>query len=582
MKKLAIVLCLALGLTGCRSGASLQNGRIKVQASSEGLEIYYGNQKVQEVALEGGSLNGAQPLPAVHERYRMSSGKRLECRGDAKTRLYHYADFDLEVRAYRDGVAFRSCNFRGNPSTSFIVREGTKRWMQRLKGAGDYEGFFPLRTTAQEGKVAYPALVEYADGIFGLITEAGIGEEHCASWLEEHPGSDRLRLVCADPEPTFMTSPWRVVHIGTLADIVESTLVTDVSAPCALQDTSWIRPGVSAWIYWAHNHGSKDYQLIREYIDLAAEMHWPYSLIDWEWDEMANGGNMRDAVAYARSKGVKVNLWYNSGTSWIGPGSPGPIDRLLTPEAREREMAMLEELGVTGIKVDFFRDDSREMMQYYHDILKDAARHHVMVDFHGCTVPRGWQRTYPNLMTMEAVYGAEWYNNTPRMTEAAPAHNATLPFTRNVIGPMDYTPCAFTDSQHPHITTDGHELALPVLFESGLQHMADRPSSFLSLPREVKELLTGLPTAWDDTRLISGHPGEYVVLARRKGTRWYIAGINGTRQSLSMSTILPFRHKSFRLFTDTPQGKGFKVSQGNRLPESITCLPMGGFVAVVE
>ena len=314
-------------------------------------------------------------------------------------------------------------------------------------------------------------------------------------------------------------------------------------------------------------------------------MGWPYTLIDWEWDEMANGGNIEDALAYAREKGVKANLWYNSGTSWIGPGAPGPQDRLRTKEAREQEMTRLEQMGVTGIKVDFFLPDGHEMVDYYLDILEDAARHHLLVDFHGCTIPRGWSRTWPNLMSMESVYGAEWYNNNRRMTNAAASHNATLPFTRNVIGPMDYTPCTFTDSQNPHITTDCHELALPILFESGLQHMADRPEAYLCLPEEIRSLLSGLPSAWDDTRLLAGYPGESAVIARRSGDTWYIAGINGTAEELTIDPDYSRIGASITLETlitdnGNEPGKGFNIEH-NVQPGQLTLPARGGFVATV-
>ena len=576
------LLCTTLTLVGCRSAAIMQNGNIKVQAQEDALQIYYEGNKVQEVSFASGKLNKVEKLPTVHERYAMVTGKRAECTNDAHVRLYHYDNFDMEVRTYHDGVAFRYLNTKQYPQTAYLIEDGKKRWMQRMKNGIDYEGFFPRRTESANGNVAYPALVEYEDGIFGLITEAGLEETHCASCLKEQQGSNRYEVFHPETELHADATPWRVVHVGKLADIVESTLVADLSAPCALSDASWIEPGLSAWIYWANNHGSKDFRIVKEYIDLAAEMHWPYNLIDWEWDEMAHGGNMQDALAYAKSKGVKVTLWYNSGTSWIGPGSPGPIDRLITPEAREREFTMLEELGVSGIKVDFFRDDSREMIKYYIDILRDAARHHLLVDFHGCTIPRGWQRTYPNMVSMEAVYGAEWYNNGPTMTNAAPSHNATLPFTRNVVGPMDYTPCAFTDSQHPHITTSAHELALPVLFESGIQHMADRPSGFLNLPDEVKAFLSSLPAAWDDTRFVDGYPGESAVLARQKDGKWYVAGINGTNERKTLTLNIPFRAKSYTLYSDGTNGKTIEVSHGTMPPKTIDCLPAGGFVLVAE
>ena len=214
-----------------------------------------------------------------------------------------------------------------------------------------------------------------------------------------------------------------------------------------------------------------------------------------------------------------------------------------------------------------------------------------MVNFHGATIPRGWQRTYPNLVSVEAVYGAEWYNNNATLTPKAAAHNATLPFTRNVIGPMDYTPCTFYDSQHKHITTHAHELALPVLFESPLLHWADKPESYLVQPKEVKDFMSALPTIWDETRLLGGYPGEWVVIARRQGNTWYVAGINGKDSSQTLSFDASFLPKGkYTLFTDKPGYKGelpannptpWSIRKGKgRIPEKIICQPRGGFVFV--
>ncbi|MDD5813366.1 MAG: glycoside hydrolase family 97 catalytic domain-containing protein, partial [Bacteroidales bacterium] len=390
------------------------------------------------------------------------------------------------------------------------------------------------------------------------------------------------------------TSPWRVIIVGKLEDVVASTLVTDVSEPCRIEDTSWIKPGSVSWIYWAYNHGSNDYQIIRQYVDMAVDMHWPYVLIDAEWDEMKNGGSIEDAIRYALARGIKPLLWYNSSTAWLKAwGAPGPHERLNAPELREREFAWLEKMGVAGVKIDFFAGDKQETMEYCIDLLECAARHHLLVNFHGATIPRGWQRTYPNLMSVEAVYGAEWYNNNATLTPKAAAHNATLPFTRNVIGPMDYTPCTFSDSQHPHITTHAHELALSVLFESPLLHWADKPESYLAQPRDVRDFMSALPTTWDETRLLGGYPGEWVVMARRSGSTWYVTGINGkdTAQTLSFDTsILP--KGRYTLFTDKSGYKGelpannpepwsIKTWKG-KAPSKLTCQPRGGFVYVVN
>ena len=554
---------------------------IRVSVSDSIMTVRYGGKVVQTIRIgDNHWTESSRIVETVEERYTMLSGKRSKCSYIYKAMSCRDAQGkNLLVRVSNDGVAFR---FNGaDEHVSFVIPDGTKRWLQRQKT--DYEGFYPESTQAADGKYSYPALVEYADGMFGLITESGINHGNSCSYLT--CSGDGYTVTYTDNDETDVHA-WRILMLGSLADIVESTLVTDVASGGTLTDKSWIQPGVSSWIYWAYNHSSKDFRKVKEYIDLAHDMGWPYTLIDWERDEMANGGAIEDAMAYARERGVKVNLWYNSGTSWIGPGAPGPQDRLRTREAREREMTRLEQMGATGIKVDFFLPDGHEMVDYYLDILEDAARHHLLVDFHGCTIPRGWSRTWPNLMSMEAVYGAEWYNNNRRMTNAAAAHNATLPFTRNVIGPMDYTPCTFTDSQNPHITTDCHELALPILFESGLQHMADRPEAYLNLPEPVKKLLSGLPSAWDDTRLLAGYPGKSAVIARRHGDTWYIAGINGTNEELTIEPDYSRIGKSVvlkTLITDrgSEPGQGFDIGQ-NIKADKLVLPARGGFVAIVR
>lgn len=575
-----VALLSALLLVGCNSRTVKvysPDKKICVIVDDSTMTVKYNKKVVQTVRIDMGPLTGADRIvEPVENKYSMVSGKRKVCSNVFKVMSCESGQKFMTVWVANDGVAFRFGD--GQERVSYVIPDGTKRWLQRQKT--DYEGFYPESTSSADGKYNYPALVEYGDGLFGLITESGVLHGNSCSYLT--CSAQEYTVTYTDTDQG-LAHPWRIIIIGNLADIVESTLVTDMAEGCRIMDTSWIRPGISSWIYWAYNHSSKDFVKVKEYIDLANDMKWPYTLIDWEWDEMANGGNIEDAMAYAREKGVKVNLWYNSGTSWIGPGAPGPQDRLRTREAREQEMTRLEQMGATGIKVDFFLPDGREMVDYYLDILEDAARHHLLVDFHGCTVPRGWSRTWPNLMSMEAVYGAEWYNNNRRMTNAAAAHNTTLPFTRNVIGPMDYTPCTFTDSQNPHITTDCHELALPILFESGLQHMADRPEAYLGLPEQIKDLLSGLPSAWDDTRLLAGYPGESAVIARRSGDTWYIAGINGTGNEITLEPDFSRIGQNVVLSTlitdngDKP-GMGFNI-QNNVQAGKLTLPACGGFVA---
>ena len=596
-----------LSLNALSQRVSSPNGKLTLKSKDSGYVVYYGKQAVLEipvVGMEGVDVSGKlRRTGTVTADYRMTAGKRLHCTNEAN----EYRSGALVLRLYNDGVALRY-ELEGlsgklpKELTAYRIGEGTRRWMQQWTDS--YEAFFPQTDTYKVKPVrsfsgtfaspdgyncrwGYPALLEPADGVFVLLSEANIERKQSASCLYNE--GELFRVVPDKNEVSVEGSwhtPWRVAIIGSLAEVVQSTLVTDVSEPSQIADVSWIKPGVVSWIYWAYNHGSNDYQIIKKYVDMAAVLHLPYVLIDAEWDTMKDGKTIEDAIAYARLQGVQPMIWYNSSVGWVD-GAPTPKFRLNKAEDREREFAWCEKLGVAGVKIDFFSGDDQRNMDYCLDLLECAARHHLLVNFHGATIPRGWQRTWPNLLSTEAVYGAEWYNNVPTFTDKAAAHNATLPFTRNVVGPMDYTPCAFTNSQHPHITTDAHELALTVLFESGLQHLADRPESFLSQPSDVRQFLSGLPAAWDETRLLAGYPGRYVVMARRSGERWYVAGINAEQQPRQTTFVMP-ADGTFRtaiVFSDNQQNPGhFAISQleNVRRPMTYSMAPNGGFVMVLN
>jgi hypothetical protein len=583
------------------------NGKLSLETSGEGLRLSYQNQPVldiPEVGFEGVSAKPAfNFVKKVKADYCMLAGKRLHAMNEANE--YETAlgkGGKMIVRLYNDGLAFRYeltqvSGTLPKEKTTYRIPEGTKRWIQQWTDA--YEGFFPLTTSYKTQPVrsfsgtfksadgwnirwGYPALIEPRDGVFALISEANIERLQSASCLYN---DGELYRVTPDTNTLNITddwhTPWRVAIVGGLGDIVESTLIFDVSEPCRLTDTSWIHPGVVSWIYWAYNHGSDDYNIICKYIDMAATLHLPYMLIDAEWDRMKDGKTVEDAVNYAKEKGVKPMIWYNSSVGWVD-GAPTPKYRLNKPEDREKEFAWCEKIGVAGVKIDFFSGDNQMNMDYCLDLLECAARHHLLVNFHGATIPRGWQRTYPNLMSTEGVYGAEWYNNVPTFTKQAASHNATLPFTRNVIGPMDYTPCAFSDSQHPHITSNAHELALTVLFESALQHLADRPESFLAQPQEVQDFLSSLPSVWDETRFVCGYPGESAVIARRSGHIWYVAGINGTddakKLTFSLNNIVPKSSAIQAFFDGKDQKKPWDIKALKQLPTEVKCQPRGGFI----
>lgn len=611
MMNRSIYIPLLCCLTACSADYSQKspNGDITVDLNQDSISmtVTYQGRPVMEIPSLGlttsrgeghMSLDSISRPRTLSEQYEMPTGKRRLCSNEATERVLYMSDGNgnrqnIRLRVYNDGVAFRyeldslkDIKLIGE-QTEYLIPEGTRRWIQ--KWTEPYEAFFPMDTTGASGGThwGYPALITPDDNAWCLISEANIERRQSASSLRNDGSPERYR-VWPDENTLSLNgewhTPWRTLIIGSLADVVESTLITDLSEPAKIKDTGWIKPGPVSWVYWAYNHGSKDYQIVKRYIDMGAELNLPYVLIDWEWDVMGNGGNIDDALKYASQFDIKPLVWYNSSTAWTTNGAGGPLFKLNAPEDREKEFQWLQDKGVAGVKIDFFSGDRQSTMDYCLDLLESAADHHLLVNFHGATIPRGWQRTYPNMLSVEAVYGAEWYNNAPVLTDRAARHNATLPFTRNVIGPMDYTPVTFSDSQHPHITTNAHELALSVVFESALQHLADRPESYLAQPDEIKKFLAELPTTWDDTRLMSGYPGEYVVMARQKGRGWYIAALNGTNEQktidIDWSRIPGIAEMSAEIIEDGDGPESpwrFSTAEGD-LPASIVCRPRGGFI----
>ena len=585
LRSLLISILVIGALQASATQYSSPNEKICVKQDGNHLTVFYQGKMVLDASVTIDSP--LQWVRKVTDDYQMLTGKRLHCHNEAN----EYRSGKMLLRVYNNGIALR------NTEVTYRIPEGMHRWMQQW--CDSYEGFFPLDTTYKIAPIpsysgiskskegwnnhwGYPALLEPTDGIFVLLSEANIEQGQSASSLFNEGEWYRVTPAETIKGKTCDHTPWQLAIIGSLSDVVESTLVTDVSDPCKIKDTRWIKPGAVSWIYWAYNHGSNDYNIIQKYVDMARDLQLPYVLIDAEWDEMKDGKTIEDAVNYAKAQGVKPLIWYNSSVGWVD-GAPTPKFRLNKADDREREFAWLEKIGVAGVKIDFFSGDTQRNMDYCIDLLESAARHHLLVNFHGATIPRGWQRTYPNLMTTEGVYGAEWYNNVATFTDKAACHNATLPFTRNVIGPMDYTPCTFSDSQHPHITTKAHELALTILFESALQHLADRPESYMVQPQKVKDFFTNLPTVWDETHLLSGYPGESVVMARRNGKTWYIAGINGTNQEkeLTIDKKAIGKFSKATLFEDTSKGD-WNIHQIKKLPTSIICQPRGGFIIVIN
>lgn len=574
------------------------NGRTVVEPSPLGIV------RNDEAFVTGLKPAGSSEVVRIDESYELVHGKKRSVHYIANEKVVSFIStngrkLDLVLRASDDGVAFRYVFPDRDDATYTIVSEETgfhlpensEAYIAPHDDAGKYTPAYEtyylnggaLDTPCpKKAGWSFPGLFKIDSGAaWVLITEAGLDRSYCGShlkplvenntYLVDFPEEDEgLGVGEVEPASTLpWKTPWRVIMVGDSPGVmVESTLVQDLSAPSKMNNIDWVKPGRVSWSWWSDNDSPRDKAKLKKFIDLAADLGWEYSLIDANWNEMGDKV-IEELVDYGKSKNVGILLWYNSG----GPHNEvteAPRDRMNERERRRKELKWLKDLGVKGIKVDFFQSDKQDRITQYLDILQDAADFEIMVNYHGCTIPRGWSRTYPNLMSMEGVRGAECYIFDPQYPDYAPWANTILPFTRNAVGPMDYTPVAFSDNRYPHKTTYAHELALSVIFESGWIHFADRVEAYRSLPPQVRDLLKELPVVWDETRYVAGEPGKFVAIARRHGDSWYVAAINGQEQEMTIRPDLAFaadKVKSSLVIADGKSPRQFSISPLN--PEKV-------------
>ncbi|MFO7935844.1 MAG: glycoside hydrolase family 97 catalytic domain-containing protein [Bacteroidales bacterium] len=555
----------------------------------------------------------------LKDRYSLVSGKKLTCESLWNEMELCFTNQEkqkicITFRAYDNGIAFRYA-FPGNSNRNFrITREVTgfdfgegSFWGHPYdtvsKWAPAYETYFSgpmeIGTGAPWNKNgwAFPILLE-SNGAWMLVSEAGLDGSYGACHL--HPdctdGLYRIRFPEQEEAMGYFEntsysslpwhSPWRFIAVGdSLSPVVETTLPTDLSAPSKVDDIAWIKPGRATWSWWSDSDSPQDYNRLVPFVDFAARMGWEYSLVDANWNHMKNG-DIEQLARYADEKNVGLLLWYNSGGKHNVVGEE-PRDLMDDREQRRMEFERIRDMGIKGIKVDFFQSDKQEIIRLYTEILEDAAEFGLLVNFHGCTLPGGWRRTWPNLMTMEAIRGGESYKFDRAFPGKAPSHLAIVPYTRNVVGPVDYTPCTFSDHTYPHLTTFGFELALPVIIESGIMHYSDTPEKTMELPGFAIDFLRRIPVAWDDTRYLAGFPGKDVVIARKSGSGWYIGGINGENIRKELTFTLPENVEapaSFRLIqdgeSDTDLIMTTPVVEDGTL--TVTLKPYGGFAGYRE
>ena len=538
-------------------------------------------------------LGKVSEIVTKSEEYAMVQGKEAKITytyNEQAFTLLNTAGEELSItfRLSDDGVAFQYLFPTDDDAliteelTFFRFPEGTQMFAQPMSVAKTgweqtnpsyeerYEQNIPVGTASPLGAGwVFPTLFEL-DDTWVLLSEAGLGPDYCGARLIADTVSKAMKIgfppaveVYTDKghlpvNPT--QSPWRIITIGNLETIVESTLGTDLAAPAiALESSAFVQPGLASWSWALLKDNSVNYDTTKWFIDYASDMSWKYCLIDVNWDTTIGAERIQELAQYAAGKGVGLILWYNSAGEW-NTTPYHPKSELLTHEQREEEFAKLNEWGIKGVKIDFFGGDGQSVIAYYHDILKDAAKHELLVNFHGATLPRGWQRTYPHLMTMESIKGFEFITFTQETANLAANHSAMLPFTRNAFDPMDFTPMAFSKIPNiDRVTTNAFELALPTLFLSGIQHIAETPAGMAEVTDYVRTYLSDIPTVWDETQFIDGYPGKLAIVARRSGDTWFVTGINGENEVKELSLDMSFLNgKSGYLITDGESHPEFK------------------------
>ena len=437
-----------------------------------------------------------------------------------------------------------------------------------------------------------------------LISETGVSSAYCGSHLSDyHEGAYTIAYPMAGENngigtttagiPLPGATPWRTVTVGTtLKPIVETTVAYDVVEPLYEPSIDYQSGRYTwSWLIWQDNSINYDDQV--KFIDLASAMGFELCLVDNWWDDRIGRDRIAELSRYAQSKGVSLLLWYNSNGHW-NDAPQTPRNCMDTNIARDREMAWLKSIGVKGIKVDFFAGDKQETMKLYEDILYDANRYGIQCVFHGCTIPRGWERMYPNYVASEAVLASEnvFFNEGAAIKE--PFELTLHPFCRNAVGTMDWGGVIMNKylspdnkSRHTRKTTDMFEIATAFTNQTAVQCIAMQPNNLQELPADELDLLKQLPTTWDETRFIDGYPGKYVVLARRQGDKWYVAGLNATKEPMTLSLRLPMfgAGETVQVFTDQADKKTKALSFGKSSQQidkkgllKVTMQPNGGML----
>lgn len=639
MKTITIVLatCILLVFVSCNNRQVLEvyspNKNLKVEIIQDSMQciaysITFNNKEVIKNSFLGISLVTAKQAfvdnltfvgeseQVINDTYQAVSGKRKQCSYQANEKIFsfineHDKQVDIIFQVSNNGVAFRYQLYNDLESkiqdeiSEFTLPEQSLSWIQSFKPPfNDYEMFYTKRLldTMNLDEYYIPGLFKTPLNQWVFISDAAVDGNYAACQLV-HKGGGKLAIKIPDQNfeweewmedfwqknvyaetpdidvPLNLLTPWRAMIISEdLGDIVESNLIENLSPSSQIADQSWIEPGVAVFPWWGEDTANDEPEILKDYIDLCAEMNWNY--LEFDIGLLGNNGGyaaefwrdidyISEIIDYATSNGVEVYGWDER-------------RNLNTPEKRDDIFSIYKKMGVIGIKMDFINSDKQEAMRWYEEATAQAAEYELMVSFHGSITPRGLRRTFPNIMTYEGVRGAEYYKFASDSAIPNAKHNCTLPFTRNISGPIDYTPTCFSDKRRN--TTYAHELALPFIFESGWVCMADKPSEFRNSP--AKDLLKKIHASWDEIHFIDGLPGEYFCIARRKGSDWYVAAINAGDAKdidISLSFLKEGEYKT-KIYTD---GTNDKLDIKNTVINTSDDMKLhiasnGGFVFIVE
>ncbi len=561
----------------------------------------------------------------LHERYTLPHGKVRDVRYQANELVARFtndqnAALEIIIRAGNRDVAL-SYRISAPGKTEAVIQKETTGFKfpkhatafvtPQAKAGGGFAGskpsyeepYFldqPVGTKSVTGLgFTFPALFRIGDDGWVLLSETGVSSGYAGTRLGD-PSPDGLYPI-AFPESAEnrgagdatvsgslpLTTSWKTITVGsTLAPIVETTVATDVVKPI-YQPLREYKPGRATWSWLLWQDPSMNLEDQRKFIKLAGDLGYEYILIDALWDKNIGRERMAELVKEAAKLKVGVLLWYNSNGSW-NDAPQTPLHGMDTAEHREREMSWMESIGVKGIKVDFFGGDKQVTMKLYESILTDANKHGLVVNFHGATLPRGWERMFPNHMTSEAVTASENLVFSQGFADKEAFNSTVFPFVRNPVAAMDYGPLVLNKrfSRDPNRgtqrrTTDAFQLATAILYQSPLQHFGLAPNNLTEQAPHVIDFLKNVPVVWDETRLVDGYPGKFVVIARRAGSKWYVAATHAGNEGREIPIKLPgLKGKPLNMLYDLPDWTaGFKsVTVGNDGVVSCSLAPGGGVV----